>query len=97
MTCAEAQSGDVEMARGPAHVAYRVLRRITDRYTNLVEGLERGIDAMEDEIFENPGDALLEEPIAYGRNLKRLRRIFNYHRGLFEHLSRKDSLNAHRN
>jgi magnesium transporter len=90
MTWAEAQSGDVEMARGPAHVAYRILRRVTDRYTNLVEGLERGIDAMEDEMFENPRDALLEELIAYGRNLKRLRRIFNYHQDLFERLSRKD-------
>jgi magnesium transporter len=90
MTWADAQSGEVEMARGPAHVAYRILRRVTDRYTNLVEGLERGIYAMEDEMFENPRDALPEELIAYGRNLKRLRRIFNYHKDLFERLSRKD-------
>jgi magnesium transporter len=89
-TWAAAESGAIEIARGPTHVAYRILRRVTDRYTKLVEGLERGIDVMEDEMFENPRDALLEELIAYGRNLKRLRRIFSYHQNLFERLSRKD-------
>lgn len=82
--------GAINLARGPAYVTYRIVRRITDRYTNLVEGLERGLDAMEDEMFENPRDALLEELIGYGRNLKRLTRIFNYHQGLFARLCRKD-------
>jgi len=75
------------MARGPAHVAYRILQPVTDRYNNLAEGLERGIDVMEDEMFENPRKPLLEEPIAYDRNLNRLRRIFNCHKGLFERLA----------
>ena len=60
---------------------------VTDRYTNLVEGQERGMDAMEDEMFENPCNALLEELIAYGRNRNRLRRIFNCHQDLFERLA----------
>lgn len=78
------------MARGATHVAYRILRRMTDRYTSLVEGMELGIETMEDEMFENPRDALMEELIAYGRNLKRLRRVFNYHQSVFRRLSRKD-------
>ncbi len=86
----ETTKGQVEVGRGPAHVAYRILRRVTDRYTSLVEGLQLGLDAMEDEMFENPRDALLENLLAYGRNLKRLRRIFNYHQDLFARLSRKD-------
>ena len=89
-TWAAGENGDLELAQGPAHVAYRILRLVTDRYTNLVEGLEQGIDKMEDEMFENPRDALLEELIAYGRNLKRLRRVFSYHQDLFARLSRKD-------
>lgn len=87
---AEAEEGQLEVSRGSVHLAYRILRRVTDRYTSLVEGLQRGLDQMEDEMFENPRDALLEELLGYGRNLKRLRRIFNYHQDLFARLSRKD-------
>lgn len=88
---AEVANGKLDISRGPAHIAYQVLRRIADRYTTVVEGLEQRLGTMEDEMFENPRDALLEELISYGRNIKRLRRIFNYHQGLFERLSRKDT------
>jgi Mg2+ and Co2+ transporter CorA len=43
--------------------------------------------------FDNealPREALLEELIGYGRNLKRLRLIFNHHQERFARLSRKD-------
>ena len=88
-TWLEAEQGKFEVARGPSHIVYRILRRMTDRYTAVVEGLEDRLETMEDEMFENPRDALLEELIGYGRNLKRLQRIFNYHQGLTERLSRK--------
>jgi len=86
----EAGDGKLDVARGSAHVLYRILRRVTDRYTSLIEGLERRLDVMEDEMFQNPRDALLEELLGFGRNLKKLQRIFNYHQGLFALLSRKD-------
>ncbi len=86
----EAENGGLDLSNGSVHAAYRVVRRVTDRYTHLVEGLQRRLDSMEDEMFENPRDALLEELIGYGRNLKRLWRIFTYHQGLFVRLSRKD-------
>lgn len=87
---AEAERGEIELARGPTYLAYHILRRVTDRYTHLVEGLQRGLDSMEDEMFDNPRDALLESLLGYGRNLKRLRRIFNYHQDLCARLGRKD-------
>lgn len=79
---------DVDAARGPAHITYRIVRRVTDRYTGVIEGLDRTLDTVEDEMFQKPNDALLENLIGYGRNLKRLRRIFNYHQDLFTRLSR---------
>jgi len=85
----EAKNGNLDMSRGSTHTAYRILRRVTDRYTKLVEGIQSGLDEMEQEMFENPRDALLEDLISYGRNLKRLRRIFNYHEDLFARLKRK--------
>ena len=86
----KAENGELNLVRGSAHITYRILRRITDRYTKLVEGLQDKLDVMEDEMFENPRDALLEDLLSYGRNFKRLRRIFNYHQVLFARLTRKD-------
>jgi magnesium transporter len=87
---AEARNGASDITLGPAHFAYWIVRHVTDRYTHLVEGIEQELEQMEDEMFENPRDALLGDLLSYGRNLKRLRRIFNYHQGLFTQLSRKD-------
>jgi magnesium transporter len=86
----EANNGNIELSRGPAHVVYCILRKITDRYTKLVEGLEQKLEDIEQEMFVNPRDALLESLIGYGRTLKRLRRIFNYHQSIFTRLSRSN-------
>ena len=88
-TWAKAEQGEINLAQGPAHVTYQVVRRGTDRYTNLVEGLQTGLEDIEEELFEHPHDALLGELIGYGRNLKRLRRIFNYHQAILARLCRK--------
>ena len=80
----------VNPSRGSGYIAYSILRRITDRYTKLVESLEPKLEDIETEMFENPRDSLLERLIEYGRNLKKLRRIFNYHQEIFSRLSRRD-------
>ena len=86
----EVRDGKLDVTRGSAHVLYRIVRRVTDRFTSLIEGLESRLDVMEDEMFENPRDALLEELLGFGRNLKKLQRIFKYHHDLYAQLSRKD-------
>ncbi len=59
-----------------------------DRYTDVVSGLDRRLEELEDEMFEkNPRDGLLEEILSFAGNLKKLRRIFTYHQGLFSRLS----------
>ena len=87
---ADADSGNLDLSRGPAHVAYLVLLRITDRYTGLIEDMEQKLEDIEVEMFANPQDALLERLINYGQNLKRLLRIFNYHQNIFSRLSDRD-------
>ena len=84
------ETGRLSPSRGSGFIAYSILRRITDRYTILVESLEPKLEDIETEMFENPRDSLLERLIEYGRNLKKLRRIFNYHQEIFSRLSRKD-------
>ena len=88
-TWAEAEQDEINLAQGSAQVTYRVLKRVTDRYTNLVEALEIGLEEIEQEMFEHPCDALLEKLIGYVRNLKRLRRIFNYHQAILARLCGK--------
>ncbi|MCK5697635.1 MAG: magnesium transporter CorA family protein [Gammaproteobacteria bacterium] len=87
----EANSGNIDFSKGSTHVAYMILRQITDRYTNIVLGLENRLEEIEDEMFENPCDALLEELLGYNRSLKKLRRIFEYHQHLFQKLRQKDN------
>ncbi len=87
---ADADNGNIQLSRGPSHVTYRILRRISDRYTKVVEDLEQKLEDSEAEMFENPRDDLLESLIDYGRNLKKLLRIFNYHHDIFARLSFKD-------
>ena len=84
------EAEQVNPSRGSGYIAYNILRRITDRYTKLIESLEPKLEDIEIEMFENPRDSLLERLIEYGRNLKKLRRIFNYHQEIFSRLSRKD-------
>jgi magnesium transporter len=85
------KKGNIKLSNGIAHITYLILLQITDRYTSVVLELENRLEEMEDDMFENPRDALLEELISYGRTLKRLRRIFEYHQYLFKGLSRQDS------
>lgn len=75
--------------QGPAHVAYLISRFLTDRYTGIITGMESRLDELEDEMFEHPGDNLLEELVGYGRNLKKLNRIFTYHQNIFSKLGSK--------
>jgi magnesium transporter len=83
------EGGNANIARGSAHLAYCVLRKVTDRYSSLMERMENRLDPLEEEMFGNPRDALSEDLMGYGRNLKKLRRIFNYQKSLFAQLSSK--------
>jgi magnesium transporter len=87
---ADVETGNLKLSRGPAYIAYHALRRITDRYTLMIEGLDERLDAIEEEMFERPNDSLLETLIGCGRNLKRLKRILTYHQDILTHLSRGD-------
>ena len=58
--------GRIDLGTGLTHVLYRVLRRVSDRYTTLVEGLEERFESLDEEMFENPRDDLLEELLYYG-------------------------------
>lgn len=74
---------------GPAHVVYQISRILTDRYTGIITEMESRLDELEDEMFEQPGDNLLEQLVGYGKNLSKLKRIFTYHQNIFSRLASK--------
>jgi len=75
--------------QGPAHVVYQISRLLTDRYTGIITEMESRLDEVENEMFEHPGDNLLEELVGYGKNLSKLKRIFTYHQDIFSRLASK--------
>lgn len=87
----DALTGEVDVDRGPAHVLYRIARRVTDRYTKIVLGLELRLDELEDEMFQSPDDRLLAELTEYNSRLKKLRRVMTYQHSTMSALSRVDT------
>jgi magnesium transporter len=87
----EVARGEPALAGGTAHVAYRALRRIVDRYAPVVLGLESRLDELEEEIAQRPDDALLLELQGYILRLRKLRRIFGYQQSCFDQLRQSAS------
>ena len=83
---AEVERRPTLLADGPAAVALRLSRRLADRYLPIVLNLEARLEEIEEEMFDTPGDRLLEELLVYKRQLKRLRRIASYHVSAFGNL-----------
>src|SRR4029434_1982349 len=65
----------------------RSARRVTDRYTKIVLGLELRLDELEDEMFQSPDDRLLAELTEYNSRLKKLRRVMTYQHSTMSALS----------
>ena len=72
--------------RGPAALAIRLCRLSVDRYLALLLAVEPRLEAMENEIMEQPDDALLAELLNYKTELRKFRRVFLYHQQIFEEL-----------
>lgn len=77
-----------ELAAGPAHVAYMVCRRVVDNYTPVVLGLEEGLAELEERVFEDPGDDVIEQITRFNRTFKQLRRHLANQRDVVAQLRR---------
>lgn len=83
--------GKIDLASGPSHLCYRIVRRIIDRYQPIILGIENRLDEMEELMLSSPDDELLGELITYNSRLKKLRRIFVYQQNILDELSVTDS------
>ena len=82
------QQKPVELGPGPAHVAYLVCRRIVDNYTTVVMDLEESLAELEDQVFEQPGDDVIELITRYNRSFKQLHRHLANQRDVVAQLHR---------
>lgn len=82
------EEGSDLVGRRPAELALDVAEVAVGRYVPIVLNLEGRLETIEDEMFENPTDDLLNELLMYKRQLKKLRRIASYHVSLFERARR---------
>lgn len=88
-TCFEAIKAQPDTLKaGLAHIAYLVSRRIVDNYTPVVLNLEEKLVELEDMVFEQSDDNVIELITRYGRSLKRLRRHLVYQRDVMAQLRR---------
>lgn len=83
--------GSVDVSRGSVHLCYRLLRRVFDRYTPIILGLEGRLDELEELIAERPSDELLLELVGYNSRLKKLRRTFGYQQASMDELRQAES------
>ncbi len=72
----------------PAQLALEITQTVVSRYVPIVLSLEQRLADIEEEMFENPTDDLLNELLTYKRQLKNVRRIASYHSAICDTLAR---------
>lgn len=73
------EDGEIPTPENASKLLYIIRRKIFDRYLPIMLHIEARLEAIEDDLLENPGDALLGELMEFSSQLKRLRRISAYH------------------
>lgn len=75
---------------GPDHLLYRITDALVMSYMPLVEQIDRQIDHIEDQVFDNASRATLEQIFALKRILLSMRRIILPQREVLNKLARDD-------
>lgn len=76
--------------RGPDHVMYEIMDRVTTAYMSTMDDLDAEIDRCEDSIFEGPSRAVLNRFFDLKRALLDMRRILSPTRELLNRLARDE-------
>ena len=67
------------MKKGPGALAIHLSNRLARRYVQILLELEPRLDEIEEQMFREPDDKLLQELTGYKSQLRKLTRIANYH------------------
>ena len=78
------------LQKGPAYLLYWLADELVADYMPVVEAMDEAIDRIEDQVFDNPESAMLEQIFALKRDLLLLRRIIAPQREVLNKLARGD-------
>ncbi len=84
------QRDDRHFQRGPAYLFYHLADELVAEYMPVVEGIDEAIDRIEDVVFGQPAQSLLEQIFGLKRALLHLRRIIAPQREVLNKLARGD-------
>ena len=78
------------LKRGPDYLLYAIADGIVDGYFPVIDALDDEIDALQDDVIQNPTTWTLERLFALKRELIRLRRAMSPSREVFNQLTNRD-------
>ena len=77
---------DGSTALDPGRLALKVMDYASDRYLQKILEFEARLGEMEESLLDKPSDSVMTELVGYRSELRKLRRIFNYHNRLVEEI-----------
>ncbi|MBW3661172.1 MAG: magnesium/cobalt transporter CorA [Gemmatimonadetes bacterium] len=77
-------------ARGMDHLLYEILDHMIEYYFPVIEAIEEEIDAIEEELFRDPGDDVLDRILTAKRKTVEIKRAIAPHRDVFGRISRNE-------
>ena len=80
----ELQSGPSQL--DPGRLALQVMDYASDRYLQKILEFEAHLGDLEESLLHKPSDSVMTELVGYRSELRKLRRIFNYHNRLMEEI-----------
>lgn len=72
--------------RTPGELALHVMDYASDRYLQKILAFEDHLGELEEGLLSKPSDGIMAELVGYRSELRKLRRIFNYHNRLVEEI-----------
>jgi magnesium transporter len=78
------------LSEGPVALFHRIVDSMVDHYRPEVEALEDRIDALENNVFDDPTPAMVRDILAQKRDVSSLRRIITPQRDVVARLARRD-------
>jgi len=80
------ETGEGYPHRSPGRLALLVMEYASERYLEKILDFETRLGELEESLLSKPSDSVMTELVGYRSELRRLRRIFNYHNRLVEEI-----------
>lgn len=74
----------------PGSIALQIMDYASERYLQKILAFEDHLGELEDSLLARPSDSVMAELVGYRSELRKLRRIFNYHHRLVEEIIQEE-------